>query len=72
MKNKKFLSRLMSLSWEIQRTKQRSRAKALGAAWSIAQNANIVVFYLVEKHSNKQNRNRSTVAPNNLTLSLYA
>lgn len=71
MKNK-FLSRLMTMSWEIQKNKKNSRAKALSAAWSIAQNANITVFYLVEKHSNKRNKTHSTVKPENLTLSLYA
>jgi hypothetical protein len=71
MKNK-FLSRLMSMSWEIQKSKKISRVKALSAAWIIAQNANITVFYLVEKHSNKNNKTHSRVRPENLMLSLYA
>lgn len=71
MKNT-FLSRLMKMSWEIQKTKKKSRAKALNAAWIIAQNANITVFYLVEKHSNKHNKITAKVKPENLTLTLYA
>jgi hypothetical protein len=71
MKNK-FLSRLMSMSWEIQRTKKGSRSKALSAAWSIAQNANIAVFYLVEKHAKRNSRAQHPTNPQNLTLSLYA
>lgn len=71
MKNK-FLSRLMTMSWEIQKSKKSSRAKALSAAWCIAQNSNIAVFYLVEKHSNKHSKTSAKVKPENLTLSLYA
>jgi hypothetical protein len=71
MKNK-FLSKLMSMSWEIQRTQKRSRSKALSAAWSIAQNANIAIFYIVEKHSKKHSRTINQPSPKNLTLSLYA
>jgi len=60
------------MSWEIQRTTTNSRKKALTSAWSIAQNANIVVFYLVEKHSNKHRKNLRSISPDNLTLSLTA
>ncbi|RYX81930.1 hypothetical protein EON73_04565 [bacterium] len=60
------------MSWEIQKSKNNSRAKALSAAWSIVQNANITIFYLVEKHSNKHNKTTAKVKPENLTLSLYA
>lgn len=44
-----FLSRLMRLSWEIQRTKQCKRSKALTSAWAIFSNEDLTVFYLVKK-----------------------
>ena len=43
------LSRLMKLSWDIQRRKRITRAKALGQAWAIVNNDDIAVFYLVNK-----------------------
>lgn len=45
------LSRLMYLSWEIQRKKNHSRSKALLAAWAILLNEDITIYYLVKKHS---------------------
>ena len=47
--NTNFLSRLMRASWEIQRTKNSTRAKALTAAWAIFSNEDITVFYLVQR-----------------------
>ncbi|MBS1585835.1 MAG: hypothetical protein JSS82_09860 [Bacteroidetes bacterium] len=46
---KQRLSRLMRMSWEIQKGKNRTRAKALAAAWAIMGNEDITVFYLVRK-----------------------
>lgn len=43
------LSKLMKMSWEIQRTKKRTRSKALQAAWAIITNEEITVQYLVRK-----------------------
>ena len=48
-RNTNFLSRLMRLSWEIQKTKNNTRAKALTAAWAIFSNEDITVFYLVQR-----------------------
>ncbi|WP_276481008.1 hypothetical protein [Paraflavitalea pollutisoli] len=45
------LSRLMYLSWEIQRTRQSNRSKALAAAWAIVSNADVTIYYLLRKHS---------------------
>lgn len=45
----KRLSRLMKLSWDIQRRKQSSRSKALQAAWAICNNEDITVFYLTRR-----------------------
>lgn len=42
---------LMTLSWEIQKKKHSTRSKALQSAWAITQNDDIVVYYLVKKHS---------------------
>jgi len=65
MQTKK-LSQLMYLSWEIQRKKKRSRAKALSAAWAILSNEDITVYHLVKKHSHDRYTNR--VQPQDLTL----
>lgn len=62
----KRLSQLMYLSWEIQRKKKRSRAKALSAAWAILSNEDITVYHLVKKHSHDRYTNR--VQPQDLTL----
>ena len=43
------LSRLMKLSWDIQRRKRSTRSKALELAWVIVNNADMTVFYLVQK-----------------------
>jgi len=43
------LSRLMKLSWDIQRSKRHSRSKSLTAAWAIIGNEDITVFYLTRR-----------------------
>jgi hypothetical protein len=53
----KQLSRLMYLSWEIQRKKKRTRSKALQDAWAICLNEDITV-YLVKRHSHKHYPNK--------------
>jgi len=45
----KRLSRLMKISWDIQRSKRKTRSKALQAAWAIISNEDITVFYLVRR-----------------------
>jgi hypothetical protein len=60
------LSRLMRMSWEIQRRKKTSRSKSLFAAWAIFLNEDIAVFYLTKKHSHDRYTNR--VQPHHLTL----
>ena len=47
--NIKRLSRLMKISWDIQRSKRKTRSKALQAAWAIINNEDITVFYLVRR-----------------------
>jgi hypothetical protein len=48
--NTKRLSRLMKVSWDIQRSKRnKTRSKALQAAWAIISNEDITVFYLVRR-----------------------
>jgi hypothetical protein len=49
MANIKNLSRLMKMSWDIQRNKRSTRAKALCAAWAIFSNEDVTVFYLVTR-----------------------
>ncbi len=49
METKNFNSRLMKMSWEIQRSKRNSRSKALTAAWAILSNEDVTVFYLTKK-----------------------
>ena len=44
------LSRLMRISWDIQKRKYRmTRSKALIAAWAILQNEEVTVQYLARK-----------------------
>lgn len=43
------LSRLMKMSWEIQRTKHSTRSKSLQSAWAIINNEDITVYYLTQK-----------------------
>lgn len=45
-------SRLMRMSWEIQKRRKTTRSKSLFAAWAIFLNEDITVFHLVQKHSN--------------------
>jgi|GEM_PF-492539 len=45
------LSRMMRVSWEIQRRRNKTRSKALEAAWAIFNNEDITVYYLVSKLS---------------------
>ncbi len=62
----KHLSRLMSLSWEIQRKKKRTRSKALQDAWAICLNEDITIYYLVKRHSHQHYPNK--VQPKELAL----
>lgn len=55
------LSKLMYLSWEIERKKHCTRSKALQSAWAITQNEDITIYYLVKKHSHENNRNKVKV-----------
>lgn len=65
MRNKQ-RSRLMFLSWEIQRAKKYSRSKSLLAAWIIFLNEDITVYYLVRKHSHEKYPDK--IKLDNLTL----
>lgn len=65
-------SRLMTMSHEIQKLKKITRSKALLSAWAIVSNSEITIFYLVERYSNRNNKNNNKVKTTNLTLSLVA
>ncbi len=43
------LSRLMRLSWDIQKRRKSTRSKSLQAAWAICSNEEVTVYYLVRK-----------------------
>lgn len=58
---------LMTLSWEIQKKKHTTRSKSLQYAWGIVENDDIVVYYLVKKHS-VQRPLTKPVHPTNLTI----
>jgi len=60
------LSRLMRMSWEIQRRRKSSRSKSLRSAWAIFLNEDITVYHLVKKHSPERYSNR--VEAGHLTL----
>jgi len=59
-------SRLMQLSWQIQRRRKTGRSKSLAAAWAIFLNEDITVYHLTRKHSHQHYPNR--VQQNELTL----
>lgn len=44
-----FLSRLMKMSWEIQKNKRSNRSKSLTAAWAILSNEDVTVFFLTKR-----------------------
>jgi hypothetical protein len=60
------LSRLMYMSWEIQRKKKYSRSRSLYSAWAIYLNEDIAVFHLVRKHNPARNGIQMNL--NNLSL----
>jgi hypothetical protein len=66
MDQKLKLSKLMHLSWEVQRRKRVTRAKALRAAWAILLNEDIAVYHLVRRYGSEHRPNR--VPDNNLSL----
>lgn len=70
--NYRILSRLMAMSWEIQKNKNVSRSKALVSAWAIVQNANITILYVVDKYSKKSISHIKQINPANLQLTLTA
>lgn len=47
--NSSKLSRLMKMSWAIQKTKRSTRSKALQSAWAIFSNEDITIYYLTQK-----------------------
>ena len=59
-------SRLMRLSWEVQKHRKSNRSKALLSAWTIFLNEDITIYYLVQKHSTAQNAGK--VKSQHLTL----
>ncbi len=54
-------SRLMYLSWEIQRKKGFGRSRSLRSAWAIFLTEDITVYHLVKKHSHEHYKNRVQV-----------
>ena len=60
------LSILMRLSWKIQHMKKTSRSKSLVSAWVIYQQADIMVYYLVKKHTPE--KRTAEIKDNNLRL----
>jgi hypothetical protein len=57
-RNIRQLSRLMKMSWEIQKTKKRTLSKALSAAWAIMSNEDVTIFYLTERYNRKPQKVR--------------
>jgi len=66
MYNTRQLSKLMYLSWEIQRKRKITRTKALLSAWAILQNEDITVYHLAKKFSHTNYPNK--IPTQNLTL----
>ncbi|HMR82564.1 MAG TPA: hypothetical protein PKE30_05515 [Niabella sp.] len=59
-------SKLMRLSWQIQRSRKCNRSKSLVSAWAIYLNEDITVYHLVRKHSPE--RYTGNIDTRNLTL----
>lgn len=49
MATKTFLSRVMKMSWEIQRNKRSTRDHALTAAWLILRHEDVIIFFLKQQ-----------------------
>ena len=60
------LSRLMYMSWEIQRKKRYNRSRWLYSAWAIFLNEDIAVFHLVRKHGTERGNKQMNL--NSLSL----
>lgn len=52
------LSKLMRLSWQIQKRRNSTRSKSLQSAWAIFQNEDITVFHLVRRYSHDRYPNK--------------
>lgn len=44
-------SRLMRMSWQIQKRRGKNRSQSLLAAWAIYLNEDITVYHLAQKHA---------------------
>ena len=62
------LSRLMRISWDIQRRRSTTRSKALTAAWAIFSNEDIAIGYLTRR----LNRDRPVKERNQRQFALFA
>jgi hypothetical protein len=54
-------SKLMRLSWQIQRRRKCDRSKSLVSAWAIYLNEDITVYHLVRKHSHEHYANKTEI-----------
>lgn len=61
-------TKLMRLSWTVQRTRKCNRSKALTTAWAIFQNEDVTLHYLTRRYSHSHEGYNSKVNPNALTL----
>lgn len=52
--NNNQLSRVMKMSWAIQKAKRSTRSKALQSAWAIFSNEDITVYYLTQKLNHRK------------------
>ncbi len=48
-------SRLMRMSWQIQKRRGKNRSQSLSAAWAIYLNEDITVYHLAQKHASGRN-----------------
>ena len=62
------LSRLMRISWDIQRRRSTTRSKALRAAWAIFSNEDITISYLTRR----LNHDKPVKERNQRQLALFA
>ncbi len=60
------LSRLMKLSWDIQKSRHKTRSKSLTAAWAIMSNEDITIHYLALRLNRQREVKQTTL--NQMTI----
>ena len=68
--NTQHKTKLMKISWQIQRRRKSTRSKSLLSAWAIYLNEDITVFHLVRKHSHQHYENKMKLTRSNFLITI--